>query len=947
MKSFFSFLVAAALFISFSSNLFAVPANPYPITLTQPDGTTLTVRLHGDEFFNYTTTIDGYLIASDTRGFYQYAHIDEAGNYTLAGVRANEVSQRGADEQRFLSAQAAYPDLSERTTSLQRSRMRANEQAFPPIMRYPLSGRPISLVILVDYPDVPFTIQEPQKAFSRLLNEEGYSENGGTGSARDYFRDNSMGVFDPEFIVVGPYTLPEYRSYYGGNAYGGGDQRPDRMVADACALAKEDGVDFAQFDTDDDGVVDNVFVYYAGHNEAEGGPKETIWPHRYGLYYIDTQIDGKRVMDYACTSELRGAQGSSMCGIGTFVHEFGHVLGLPDYYATNGASHATLGYWSAMDAGPYLNAGRTPPAYSAYDRFYLGWMTPTQLTEPIDNVELTNLAESNEAYLLTQSETHNMDGANPEPREFLMFENRQNQGWDKYLPGHGMLVTRIVYRRSQWSNNTVNNTFDSMGYALVQANGFSSAAGEATDPFPGTADITVCEPTLRSGEKIGKNLTNIREEDGVIYFDFMQGYYDPVLNVATAPVPFNIVYTGEADTPQEIKVTGKNLTKEVQLSFEEGTHFEMSLSGDSFAEWTKTLQIDVPQDVKFESSVYVRYAPTEPSYNRLHEDALLIVSEGAENLSIALTGNSKRPVYVTTPVAKAATDITESGFTANWEAVEDATGYYLTVLAIKDGESTKEEGFRDGLSAPAGWTIQGGELATNRGHYGKASPAIQLSAGGYVETEFYSFPVKKLSFLLASVGSSQQVLIEAFDGKEWSTLATVQLSSLYKKTSTYQFETEEYSKFRISYQAATGAVAVDDIAVVFSKEMESVMEREWIEATQKELVNLSAENEYMYRVQASDKAYYPDESIKYENITMLSDPIYVRLITSGVAEDARVGSLNEALARNCEPIYVFDVMGQLIEIIPADAYVGGLKALPADKIYIIKVGEQRFKLLME
>ena len=134
-----------------------------------------------------------------------------------------------------------------------------------------------------------------------------------------------------------------------------------------------------------------LFIYYAGYNEAEHGPANTIWPHRWAVYpaalypsgsnYAGTvasvTFNGKRVFDYACTSELRGASGSNMCGVGTFCHEFGHVLGLPDYYDTTGSQN-TLNSWDIMDAGNYNNLGRTPPTYSVYDRFFLGYLIPEQ-----------------------------------------------------------------------------------------------------------------------------------------------------------------------------------------------------------------------------------------------------------------------------------------------------------------------------------------------------------------------------------------------------------------------------------------------------------------------------------------------------------------------------------------------------------------------------------------
>ena len=325
-------------------------------TVKEADGKELTIRLHGDEFFHYTTTEDGFLIAKGKNDFFEYAQMQSNGTITTQGWRANNADKRTLKEKRFLKKQPT--DFSVIATT--RRNTIAKSQSISS-KSFPLSGSPRSLVILVEFKNKAFTVSSPQEKFTDLLNQEGYSANGGTGSARDYFRDNSCGKFVPQFDVVGPFKLDNDYAYYGGNV-NNNDKNPRQMVVDACIKAAEAGVKFSDYDSDNDGVVDNIFIYYAGYNEAEGGPDDTIWPHR---WIVSTSItfDGKRIKDYACTSELKGNSGGAMCGIGTFCHEFCHVLGLPDFYATNGAKHGTLGSWDIMDYGPYNNQGRTPPFF--------------------------------------------------------------------------------------------------------------------------------------------------------------------------------------------------------------------------------------------------------------------------------------------------------------------------------------------------------------------------------------------------------------------------------------------------------------------------------------------------------------------------------------------------------------------------------------------------------
>ena len=540
MKKYISYcLFLFVLLLIDTNNLFAVPAVPYPITVTQPDGSTLQIRLKGDEFFRYKTTLDGYLLEENNEGFFVYAQLDDEKNIIATNVRATDNNSRTAGENQFLKTQKKNPDLTPVNQQMRVQRVAKSPSSEVQQKAFPLNGSPKSLVILVNFSNKSFVVANPQEAFTNMLNQEGYSENGGTGSARDYFISSSMGLFTPRFDVTGPYNLPNDMEYYGKNS-GGDDVRPRQMIIDACRLAHDDGVDFSKYDTDSDGYVDNIFVFYAGYNEAEGGPANTIWPHRWALSPTLT-LNGVKIYDYACTSELRGKNGSNMCGIGTFTHEFGHVLGLPDFSATNGASHQTLSDWSVMDGGAYLNDGRTPPAYSAYERFFLGWMTPVEINSPA-YITLDTLTTSNTAYLISQSGSHNLIGSNPISKEFFMLENRQKTGWDSYLPNSGMLITRINYNATTWRTNEVNNIATTMGVNIMEADGIASEATLSGDPFPGKKNIRTYNPKLGNETDINKPLEQIEEIDGKIQFAFMgwrKQLATPVALAAKDVIPYS------------------------------------------------------------------------------------------------------------------------------------------------------------------------------------------------------------------------------------------------------------------------------------------------------------------------------------------------------------------------------------------------------------------------
>ncbi|MBO5975034.1 MAG: M6 family metalloprotease domain-containing protein, partial [Paludibacteraceae bacterium] len=473
-KRYFLFLLV----LFFELLAFALPAKKGVINVNQPDGTQLRIEGHGDENFHYITTEDGFLVKKNNDGIYEYAEFAEQRIKPL-GIKARSIGERIDAEKMFLkrTQKSAITISHEQETSMRKIAAQQIQDLRPQKVigqrNYPQRG----LVILVNFQDVAFSPQNTLAEMDSMLNGVNYTYEGATASARKYFFDQSSGAYNPTFDVVGPVTLSNNVAFYGGNDASGNDIRPDSMVIEACRLADEQlGVDFSRYDNEGDGVIDFVFIVYAGYGEASNysDSPDLIWQHAWYIYQGAGKIwffDGKLLNIYACSSELSGTVGSNRRdGIGAFCHEFSHVLGLPDTYATNGASHFTLGAWNIMDQGPYNNNGKTPPSYSAYERFFMGWLTPTYLSRT-QNVTIGELQSTNEAYLFCEDGTHNLDGETPNPELFYMFENRQKVGWDAYLPGHGLLVTKINYNSSSWTRNAVNNNSAAMGIDILEADG--------------------------------------------------------------------------------------------------------------------------------------------------------------------------------------------------------------------------------------------------------------------------------------------------------------------------------------------------------------------------------------------------------------------------------------------------------------------------------------------
>ena len=455
---------------------YAVPAYRGWQTRTQPDGTTITIRQVGDEFYHYWETEDGKIAAEQPDGTFV---VTDADLPTAEQVQARRLASKRYVKRALMVGAATKPAR--------------------------------ALFILVSFSNQSFKDASATYYKSKLGDATE-----GAMSMYNYLKQQSNGAYAPPVDVFGPVTLSSTYATYGANDSNGDDTNPAQMIADAC-LALDSQIDFSQYDSNSDGVVDNVYVLYAGKGEADGGEANTIWPHQWTLQAagITLRLDGKYIRSYACSAELNG---SGKCAMGTPLHEFGHVIGLPDYYdteykSTNYTESRTPGDWSIMDQGSYNNDGNTPPNYSVFDKYYLGWLTPKFLAkDAIDNVTLTTAY--GDGYQITGG-TSRVAYSNTNTVYYI--ENRQQSGWDAYLPGHGMVVWQVKYNATNWNNNNLNNTGGSPRYTVLSASGNPKNIGSETDPFPGTGKVKTWTPFN------GCALTDSTESAGNITFKYNGG----------------------------------------------------------------------------------------------------------------------------------------------------------------------------------------------------------------------------------------------------------------------------------------------------------------------------------------------------------------------------------------------------------------------------------------
>ena len=332
-----------------------------------------------------------------------------------------------------------------------------------------------------------------------------------TGSVRDYFYDNSYQIFDPVFDVVGPVTV-NYSCTYPQST-----SRAD-VIFNAALDSIDATVDFNDYDTDGDGEVDMVFFLVAGYSANYSGNNENyLWPHMYYLYWTPPH-DGVSFGLYACSTEIAGWENywTDINGIGTFCHEFGHVLGLPDLYDTDysgsGGESRNPGDWSIMAGGSGDNFGRNPVGYSLYERYALGFADPIVIDSGAE-ITLPPLDESNQGYRLNT----------PNKNEFFLIENRQRGKWDKFLPGQGMMIARVDSTNENiWWMNEVNCNPSHMYYELLRANYIGQDSEH--DPFPGASGVTsitnFTKPSLLTWDKKFNDyaIFDIAENEGMITF---------------------------------------------------------------------------------------------------------------------------------------------------------------------------------------------------------------------------------------------------------------------------------------------------------------------------------------------------------------------------------------------------------------------------------------------
>lgn len=506
----------------------------------------------------------------------------------LAVASLSATAQDWTTEMRSMRPEIYYGDEATSAEGPRKMKRAASSQANAPMKSI---GSPKIPIILVNFADKVFTVgntDEEIRAYYELYfngTRDGklYKEHGSYGAVRDYFAQQSDSLFLPEFVIIGPVTVPQGYAYYGANSGAKKDVNASVFYRDVYEAALKVHEDWSEFDNNGDGTIDIATFIYAGPGENTSGVPSQLYPKE---NFNSITINGKVFATSGLVSELRVQADYSAVpdGVGVFCHEMSHTLGLPDFYDT-GYIAPGMDMWDLMDYGEYGVNGFIPCGYTAYEREYMGWQSLVELTEP-QIVTAKCFHDGGCGYKITNPNNKN---------EYFVLENRQRKGWDCGVCayGHGLQITHVDYEASRWANNAVNTDRNHQRMTVVWANNLYKGLNAASSAAEW---VEWLDGTLYPGSTLNYNFTDESAPASTVYTGGV--IRQPVRNITEnkdGTVTFCFRTNGKLDAPQvldaqDIETTSFTARWEM---VENAVEYEIELYKGEEKETTQTIDADL------------------------------------------------------------------------------------------------------------------------------------------------------------------------------------------------------------------------------------------------------------------------------------------------------------------------------------------------------------------
>ena len=583
-------LFACFLFL-LGHDIFAVPAVPWPVEKTQPDGSKITVYIRGDEKIHWMESIDGYTLMYNTEKYIVYAERDAGRNMIPSNRKLTETSTPPGGIMKGLS--------------YSQEQIRAMQQLWevtgniPPQRVGATTGSRKALCVLMGFKDKPFAKSKGE--LETLFNQLGLypADNSSKGSVRDFFRENSYGQLDLTVTLAGPYTADNNLSYYAP------ETRWQTFALEAAQKAYNAGINFNDFA--DNGVLETFHILFAGYGDENINNGQQIWSHKWGFPTVN--LGGVSLSVYSCSPELRGSSGNNTTYIGVICHELTHVFGSPDYYDTDysgsGGNFAGSGNWDLMANGSWNDNGRQPAHINMFQKILYNWVTPVELTSqtvvtgmPPSAQTATSFTETPVPYPpgppVAYSIQANSNG------EMYVLENRQRIGFDSSTPGTGLLIWHV--HQGALTGNANNAGHPQQMYPVAASSTFQIPTGTVASygsvnssgtPFPGSsgkqafsANTTPAMFTWTGLQTVAKPITEITEAaNRTVSFKFMDGPSDPVVNLQSSENAGNVTLTW--NTPANGEAKGYKIYRNGLLQYTINnktttTYTQISVTNDTY-----------------------------------------------------------------------------------------------------------------------------------------------------------------------------------------------------------------------------------------------------------------------------------------------------------------------------------------------------------------------------